>query len=135
MAELLTSLAVSFTTETKFANHRIDFTLEAEDGSLVLWDVNGDWWHSKAKIVQCDRVKIERVVAAGGLPLGVFWTRLSGSPESVATAVRRSLREPRVLPWWDWKVPIEALSLPAQRTIRAALSAGSGLSASSPTGG
>jgi hypothetical protein len=124
-AALLDRLRIPYSLETRFAGHRIDFTLVAVSGQPVLWDVNGDWWHSKPKIIECDRTKIVRVVAAGGLPRAVFSSRLGSTPETVAIEVRRSLHFPAELPWWDWKVPMPSLPASTRTALITALQAGS----------
>lgn len=118
MAELLTEAGIEFEEQGKFAGHRIDFLLEPLDRSRVpvCLDVNGDRWHSWQKIVDCDRKKLNRVLEAGGLPLGVWWSRLQRSEQEVASGIGSAIRWGR-LPWWDWRVEPVSLSPRARMAV------------------
>lgn len=113
LARLLTDAGLPFAEQQKMAGHRIDFLV---DGWMLL-DVSGDRWHSWKKIVDCDRLKLERVGRAGLVPCGLWWSRLQRSPDQVAEAVRAYLGGARWR-WWDWRVGVEELSSEAQAVIR-----------------
>lgn len=110
MRELLTSMKVQGNPllvweEVKVRGHRIDFVVEdCLNGALGV-DVNGDRWHRWEKVRLCDVKKLARVFDEGVQPLvlGVWWSRLQRSPESVEQAVHLGLRTGR-LAWWDWAV-------------------------------
>lgn len=107
MHDLLTMAAVPFLEQERVAGHKIDFVVEW-NGSRVCVDTNGDRWHRWEKIVQSDRTKLDRVLAAGELPLGVWWSVLQRSPDEVLEAIRWTHRHRRLY-WWHWAVPIESL--------------------------
>lgn len=107
MATLLRRAGLPFVEQARVSGHRIDFVV-VSGGSPLLVDTNGDRWHHWSKIVESDRVKLDRMLAAGWLPLGVWWSRLERSPDEVLEGIRWSFRHDR-LAWWDWAVPIESL--------------------------
>lgn len=115
MRELLTRMGQPFEEQALFAGHRIDFLLQGGVRPVCL-DTNGDRWHSWGKIVACDRIKIRRVVEAGGLPLGVWWSRLQRSEEAVWEGVQYALTT-GCLPWWDWKVWLSDLPVPVRSVV------------------
>ena len=96
--------------EVKVAGHRIDFVVEDWRGNALGVDVNGDRWHRWEKVRLCDVKKLSRVFAPGVEPLvlGVWWSRLQRSPESVEQAVWLGLGLSR-LAWWDWAVTFEEM--------------------------
>lgn len=114
MRRLLTSMGLVFDEQSLFAGHRIDFLVEGPKGPLCI-DTNGDRWHSWSKIVACDVVKINRVVRAGGRPLGVWWSRQQRSEAEVSEGIWYAL-ETGCLPWWDWRVRLSDL-LPDVRSV------------------
>jgi hypothetical protein len=118
MFDALTGAGFSFEEQFEFAGHKIDFGVEI-DGLTVLLDVNGDRWHRWQKIIECDRVKLDRVLAAGGFPVGVWRSRmLEHGPSTVLQTVAVSAAQRRI-PWWDWAVPISSLQEEAR--VRALL--------------
>jgi hypothetical protein len=74
MEDLLVGAGVLFERQRKWAGHRIDCTLLGPVPP-VLVDVNGEWWHAWAKIVDCDRVKLNRVFGTGTCRSG-RWMRV-----------------------------------------------------------
>jgi very-short-patch-repair endonuclease len=121
MADLLIGAGVLFERQRKWAGHRIDFTLLGPVPP-VLVDVNGEWWHAWAKIVDCDRVKLNRVFGAGLLVLGVWSQRLEHDLAGVWDAI--SLAERGRLAFWDWNVPIGSLDEGVARIVRSRLAEG-----------
>jgi hypothetical protein len=111
MRELLTDMGLRFAEEEKVAGHRIDFVVTRFGEPALGVDVNGDRWHRWKKIRECDRVKLDRVFAPGVEPLvlGVWWSRLQRSPESVVDAIRLG-RDQHRLAWWDWAVRFDEMS-------------------------
>src|SRR6478609_2954187 len=93
MRELLTRKMFPFVEEEKIAGHRIDFVIPTHWGRLGV-DVNGDRWHSWGKIMDCDRLKLNRVFEAEACVLGVWWSRLQRSPEQVALMIASATQEP-----------------------------------------
>lgn len=133
MRELLTRLSSwhgwTVIEEEKVAGHRIDFVVSmpyrGEMRRLGV-DVNGDRWHRWQKIVDCDRVKLNRVFGPDSdvLVLGVWWSRLQERPESVEHAILTGLMHRR-LAWWDWAVPVESLHPVSGREARSRVAVGS----------
>ena len=70
LEHLLTLAGYAFERQGKAGGHRIDCLI----GNIAV-DVNGVWWHAKPKIIECDRVKLPRVVRAGVMPLGLWDSR------------------------------------------------------------
>lgn len=132
MRELLTRLeswhAWVVAEEMKVAGHRIDFVVEMEWQGVTRRlgvDVNGDRWHRWKKIVDCDRVKLDRVFGPDSdtLVLGVWWSRLQSSPASVEEGILTGLMHGRLV-WWDWAVPIESLHPVSGRRVASLVAAG-----------
>jgi very-short-patch-repair endonuclease len=121
MFDLLTEKGYEFEEQQRVAGHKIDFVVVRE--RRVCLDTNGDHWHSWPKIVACDVVKLDRVLAAGELPLGVWWSRLRRSPEEVVSGLEQTLLFGR-LPWWDWNVRVESLRPENGRRVRSLVQAG-----------
>lgn len=127
MSELLDRAGIGYTEQERTAGHRIDFTLHPA-GRRILLDVNGDGWHRWRKIVDCDRVKIVRVLDAGNCPWAVWWSRLQRNPAQVEAAVRAmATSNHQFLPWWDWAVEIDSLPDRAAETARLLLARGKGM--------
>jgi hypothetical protein len=120
LGRLLESMRVPFRPQLKWAGHRVDFTVFPPTIDPLLVDVNGDHWHSWSKIVECDRVKLNRVFGAGHVVLGVWWSRLQQDRGSVRDAIWLAAVERR-LAWWDWKVPIGRLDVDVQTRVRTLL--------------
>lgn len=112
-AKLLDNRLRSYLEQEKLGGHRIDFLVQFPQRD-VLVDINGDWWHAKPKIIDCDRVKLNRVLAAGFVPFAVFYSRLQKDPLGVVRTVEDLAGGPERLPWWDWNVDIDSLD-PANR--------------------
>jgi len=112
LREILVEMGLGFEEERKFAGHAIDFFVASESGP-VLVEANGDRWHRWEKIRQCDAKKLNRVLAAGGLPLGIWWTRLQREPAVVAEAIEIAVKSRRLV-LWDWAVKPEELGPKAQ---------------------
>ncbi len=102
LEDLLERASIPFARQGKAGGHRIDCLV-----GKVAVDVNGSWWHSKPKIIECDRIKLPRVVRAGVLPLGLWDCRVWKTPEFVIECVRKALDGK--LPVWDWNVSIDEL--------------------------
>ena len=82
LEHLLTLAGYAFERQGKAGGHRIDCLI----GNIAV-DVNGVWWHAKPKIIECDRVKLPRVVRAGVMPLGLWDSRVWKHPDSVSRFV------------------------------------------------
>ena len=115
MRKILLRMGVEFTEQERVAGHRIDFVLRGRRG-LVLVDPNGDRWHRWQKIVDCDRKKLNRVIAAGALPMGVWWSRIQKEPQGVADAIVYAVEAGR-LRFWDWAVPVGSLDRAEGRRV------------------
>lgn len=101
-----------FDEERKFAGHAIDFFVSSGRGP-VLVEANGDRWHRWEKIRQCDLKKLNRVLVAGGCPVGIWWSRIQKEPDFVGEAIEVAVKSRRLL-FWDWAVSPEELSSKAQ---------------------
>jgi hypothetical protein len=99
---LLERAGIPFERQGKAGGHRIDCLV----GNVAV-GINGEWWHAKPKIIECDRVKLPRVVRAGVIPLGLWDSRAWKYPESVVRFVREALDGHLAV--WDWNVPITEL--------------------------
>lgn len=99
---LLTRAGIAFERQGNAGGHRIDCLV----GNVAV-DINGVWWHAKPKIINCDRVKLARVVQAGVIPLGLWDSRVQKFPECAVHCVREALAGHLAV--WDWNVPIEEL--------------------------
>jgi len=102
LEEILNKAGIPFERQGRAGGHRIDCLI-----GNVAADVNGVFWHSKPKVIACDRVKLPRVVRAGVIPLGLWDRRVWKTPEFAIECVRKALDGK--LPVWDWNVPIEEL--------------------------
>lgn len=109
LAGLLEQRGIQFSEQQEFAGHKIDFTLHFPDRDVQL-DVNGDRWHHWKKIVDCDRVKLNRVLNKGGVPVAVWLSRLQKDPSSTLDTLAALGAGPLRLPWWDWAVNPRSLT-------------------------
>lgn len=116
LAGLLEERGLFFSEQEKFAGHKIDFILHFDDRDVLL-DVNGDRWHHWTKIVDCDRIKLNRVLEAGGTPTAVWLSRLQKDPTPTLDAIAALGAGPERLPWWDWAVDPRSLSEMSQKRL------------------
>jgi hypothetical protein len=126
MAALLTGAAIPFSEQEKVGGHKIDFVAHFPSRDLLI-DVNGDRWHHWRKIVDCDRIKLDRVIATHSRPFAVWWSRLQKNPTEVLAAIIHmgyTEIDPDFLPWWDWAVDIDTLAPDNAAWIRELLSMG-----------
>lgn len=123
LARLLTERGLRFWEQKKIAGHKIDFIVRVGNRVIQL-DINGDRWHHWQKIIDCDRIKIERVLAAGEIPLTVWWSRLKKDPEGVMDTLEGLAHGEARMPWWDWAVELDSLTPTAERRARKLLQKG-----------
>jgi hypothetical protein len=102
LAALLDREGIRYEAQGLVAGHRIDFVVRGR--FVVAVDANGEWWHSKPKIVACDVVKLARV-SREAVVLGVWDWRIVQEPEEVVHAIVMAREWGEPPPWWDWKAP------------------------------
>lgn len=117
MAAALDRLGFVYEEQGLFAGHRIDFLVQSARGEVCL-DANGDRWHRWKKIVDCDRLKLDRVLFAGGLPCGIWWSRMQKDPARAEAMIVAAVKE-GILLEWDWAVKPETLAPVARQAMEA----------------
>ncbi|AMM44348.1 HNH endonuclease [Arthrobacter phage Kitkat] len=126
MAHLLEGAGIPYSEQEKVGGHKIDFVAHFPSRDLLI-DVNGDRWHHWMKIVDCDRIKLDRVIATHNRPFAVWWSRLQKDPAAVLAAILHmgfGEQDPDFLPWWDWAVDVDSLTPENATWIRDLLAAG-----------